>query len=110
MRDYLTPPELVAQLLAPMPLKRFYDAVKPGGDLDRAGFPAPVPWAAGRKKRYSRHAVETWKQAVDIASLARTPVDLGSSSVDVAAGSVVPFPAGGADGWVAWCLRQAERG
>lgn len=103
MRSYLTPAELVADLLAPMTLKAFYAAVKPGGDLDRSGFPAPVPWAAGRKKKYDRAAVVAWKEAVTAASVARVPVDLPR-------GNVVNFPAPtGASGWEAWCEQQAAK-
>lgn len=114
---YITPPAIVQdpELLGGMPLALFYREVAPGGALDRAGFPAPAPWTAGRRKRkWSRDAVLAWKQAADQAALARIAVD---AALDDASSNVVALrpptttaAAGTArTGWEAWALDRARR-
>lgn len=87
-RTYVYPAELLRDELAGMTMQEFYEGVKPGGKLHLAGFPAPVPWTTGRKKKYDREAVRLWRERITRATLDRRPVDAGR-------GDVVSFPGGG---------------
>ena len=108
-RTYLTPREIVAEpdLLAGMALDDFYAGIKPGGALHRLGFPDPVPWAAGRKKKWDRHAVAAWQAEVRAACIAHESMRPRRSALDEAGARILEFPLG--SGAMAVFRRLAEQ-
>jgi predicted DNA-binding transcriptional regulator AlpA len=74
VKTYLTPRELLEGPLAGLALADFYAGIKPGGALHRLGFPDPVPFAAGRKKKWDRAAVADWQARIAAATVAHVSV------------------------------------